>query len=56
MWRVQIQEYLVAAVQDINILVRNVKEHRKAAAMRVAASFPRHFFGVFWPYMPLFRL
>lgn len=36
LWRVQIQEYLVAAVQNINVLVRNFKEQRKAAAMRVA--------------------
>lgn len=55
LWRVQIQEYLVAAVQNINILVRNVKEQRKAAAMRVAASFPRHLFRVNWLYIETFR-
>jgi transposase len=41
LWRVQIQEYLVAAVQNINILVRNFKEQRKVAAMRDAAGTPR---------------
>lgn len=36
LWRVQIQEYLVATVQNINVLVRNFKEQRRTAAMRAA--------------------
>jgi transposase/uncharacterized protein (UPF0179 family) len=36
LWRVQIQEYLVAAVQNIRILTTHIKEQRKATAMRVA--------------------
>ena len=55
LWRVQIQEYLVAAVQNISILVRNFKEQRKAAAMRAAASSPRHLLGVIWSYILAFR-
>lgn len=55
LWRVQIQEYLVAAVQNISILVRNFKEQRKAAAMRAAASSPRHLLRVKWSYILAFR-
>ena len=55
LWRVQIQEYLVAAVQNISILVRNFKEQRKAAAMRAAASSPRHLRRVNWSYLLAFR-
>ncbi len=36
LWRVQIQEYLVAAVQNIRILTTHFKEQRKAKAMRMA--------------------
>ncbi len=38
LWRVQIQEYLTAAIQNIKTLIRYVKEPKKAAvmAMRVA--------------------
>jgi transposase/uncharacterized protein (UPF0179 family) len=36
LWRVQIQEYLVAAVQNIRILATHFKEQRKARALRVA--------------------
>ena len=36
LWRVQIQEYLVAAVQNIRILTAHFKDQRKATAMRVA--------------------
>jgi transposase len=36
LWRVQIQEYLVAAVQNIRILATHFKDQRKSKAMRVA--------------------
>jgi len=36
LWRVQIQEYLVAAVQNIRILTTHFKEQRKVEVMRVA--------------------
>lgn len=55
LWRVQIQEYLVAAVQNISIFVRNFKEQRKAAAMRAAGSLPRHILRVNWSYIVPFR-
>ena len=35
LWRVQIQEYLVAAVQNIKILIGHFKEPRKTGAMKV---------------------
>ncbi len=36
LWRVQIQEYLTAAIQNIKILVKDVKEPAPALQMRVA--------------------
>ena len=36
LWRVQIQEYMVAAVQNIRILTTNFKDQRKAAAVKAA--------------------
>jgi hypothetical protein len=36
LWRVQIQEYMVAAIQNIRILMNHFKEQRKLAAMRAA--------------------
>jgi hypothetical protein len=36
LWRVQIQEYLTAALQNIKILVKNVKEPAPALQMQVA--------------------
>jgi transposase len=36
LWRVRIQEYLVAAIQNIRILTTHFKDQRKATAMRVA--------------------
>jgi hypothetical protein len=36
LWRVQIQEYLTAAIQNIMILVKDVKEPATALQMRVA--------------------
>ena len=36
LWRVQIQEYLTAAIQNIKILVKNVKEPSPALQMQVA--------------------
>lgn len=50
LWRVQIQEYLVAAIQNISVLVRNFKEQRKAAAMRAAATSRRQPHGHILPY------
>jgi hypothetical protein len=38
LWRVQIQEYLTAAIQNIMILVKDVKEPATALQMRVAAK------------------
>jgi len=38
LWRVQIQEYLTAAIQNIMILVKDVKEPAAALQMRVAAK------------------
>ncbi|MGL4499398.1 MAG: hypothetical protein ACRCU2_10100, partial [Planktothrix sp.] len=34
LWRVQIQEYLTASIQNILILIRHVKEQRPAWANR----------------------
>jgi IS5 family transposase len=48
LWRVQIQEYLVAAVQNNSILVRNFKERRKAAAVRAAAGPNRLVYRIKW--------
>jgi len=39
-WRVQIQEYLTATIQNIMVLVRNVKEQGKAVAASLVQ--PRH--------------
>lgn len=36
LWRVQIQEYLTAAIQNIKIIVKNVKEPAPALQMQVA--------------------
>jgi len=36
LWRVQIQEYLTAAIQNIKILLKDVKEPAAAMQMRVA--------------------
>ena len=36
LWRVQIQEYLTAAIQNIKILLKDVKEPTTAMQMRVA--------------------
>jgi len=36
LWRVQIQEYLTAAIQNIKILLKDVKEPATAMQMRVA--------------------
>ena len=38
LWRVQIQEYLTAAIQNIKILVKDVKAPAPAMQMRVAAK------------------
>jgi hypothetical protein len=38
LWRVEIQEYLTAAIQNIKILVKDVKEPGAALQMRVAAK------------------
>ncbi len=37
-WRVQIQEYLTAAIQNIKILIRSFKDQSKAAAMRAVQN------------------
>ncbi|CAB1060094.1 hypothetical protein D1BOALGB6SA_4859, partial [Olavius sp. associated proteobacterium Delta 1] len=36
LWRVQIQEYLTAAIQNIKILLKDVKEPAPALSMQVA--------------------
>ena len=36
LWRVQIQEYLTAAIQNIKILLKDVKKPATALAMQVA--------------------
>ena len=36
LWRVEIQEYLTAAIQNIKILLKDVKEPATAMQMRVA--------------------
>jgi transposase len=38
LWRVQIQEYLTATIQNIMVLIRNVKEQGKAAAARLVQT------------------
>jgi len=43
LWRVQIQEYLVAAVQNIRILATHFKEQHRAKALRVAAPSARRY-------------
>ena len=35
LWRVQIQEYLTAAIQNIMILVKNVKEPGRAISLAI---------------------
>jgi len=40
LWRIQVQEYLTATIQNIMVLVRNVKEQGKAAAARMDQ--PKH--------------
>lgn len=40
LWRVQIQEYLTAAVQNLMILLRHVKEHGTACGVRLPAATP----------------
>jgi uncharacterized protein (UPF0179 family) len=44
-WRVQIQEYLTAAIQNIKVLVRNVKEHGSAAALKLPRPRPQRSFA-----------
>jgi hypothetical protein len=34
LWRVQIQEYLTTAIQNIKVLIRSFKDQSKAVAMR----------------------
>jgi len=41
LWRVQIQEYLTATIQNIMVLVRNVKEQGKAALASSAQARPK---------------
>lgn len=41
LWRVQIQEYLTASIQNIMTLVRNVKERNKAAAAVLVQPRPK---------------
>ena len=41
LWRVQIQEYLTASIQNIMVLVRNVKEQGKAAAASLVQPRPK---------------
>jgi len=41
LWRVQIQEYLTASIQNIMVLVRNVKEQGKAAAASLVPPRPK---------------
>ncbi len=38
LWRVQIQEYLTAAIQNIKILLKDVKERATALEMQVATE------------------
>jgi hypothetical protein len=38
LWRVQIQEYLTAAIQNIKILIKDIKTPGPAMQMRVAAQ------------------
>ncbi len=42
LWRVQIQEYLTASIQNILTLLRNIKEPTAAAQMRVATIPSQH--------------
>jgi len=44
LWRVQIQEYLTATIQNIMVLVRNIKEPRTAVAKQQAKIAYRHAF------------
>ena len=46
LWRVQIQEYLTCAIQNIMVLVRNTKEQDSAAQARLTKPRPKE---------PLFR-
>ena len=55
LWRVQIQEYLVSAVQNISILVRNFKEQRKAVAMRATGGLDRRPHGRGFPYLMVIK-
>jgi hypothetical protein len=40
LWRVQIQDYLTATIQNIKILLKDVKEPGTALQMRVAKEIP----------------
>ena len=57
LWRVQIQEYLTASIQNILILIGHVKEQRPAAANRNQKAIPKgllirlaHYFGGGFPF------
>ena len=57
LWRVQIQEYLTASIQNILILIRHVKEQRPAAANMNQEANPKrllsrlaHYFGSGFPF------
>ena len=41
LWRVKIQEYLTATIQNIMVLVRNVKEQNSTAGVRLAPPRPK---------------
>ena len=41
LWRVQIQEYLTAAIQNLMTLFRHLKEHGTACGLRLPAAAPR---------------
>ncbi len=41
LWRVQIQEYLTCAIQNIMVLVRNVKEQDSAAQVKLSKPRPK---------------
>ena len=56
LWRVQIQEYLTASIQNILILIHHVKEQRPVGAIRNQEVNPKklltHLVNYFWGILP----
>lgn len=47
LWRVEIQEYLTASIQNIMVLIKNVKEQGKAIAVKLDRPRPQKAFSIY---------